>query len=67
VWFIDVRYDDGSMATIQKTAAPGLRVGDRVLVTQNGIQLLRLGAPCRHAPGPRTRRDRMRTAGDIDA
>jgi outer membrane lipoprotein SlyB len=41
VWFIDVRYDDGSMATIQQTAAPGLRVGDRVLVTQNGIQLLR--------------------------
>ena len=67
VWFIDVRYDDGSMATIQQTAAPGLRVGDRVLVTQDGIQLLRGGAPCRHAPGPRTRRDRMRTAGDIDA
>jgi outer membrane lipoprotein SlyB len=41
VWIIDVRYDDGTIATIQQSAAPGLRVGDRVLVSQNGIQLLR--------------------------
>ena len=41
VWIIGVRYDDGSFATIQQTAAPGLRVGDRVRVTSNGIQLLR--------------------------
>jgi outer membrane lipoprotein SlyB len=41
VWIIDVRYDDGTMAQIQQKAAPGLRVGDRVRVTQNGIELLR--------------------------
>jgi outer membrane lipoprotein SlyB len=41
VWVIGVRYDDGSYATIQQTAAPGLRIGDRVRVTPNGIELLR--------------------------
>ena len=41
VWRIGVRYDDGSFATIQQTAAPGLRVGDRVRVTQTGIEVLR--------------------------
>ena len=41
VWVIGVRYDDGSYATIQQTAAPGLRIGDRVRVTGNGIELLR--------------------------
>jgi outer membrane lipoprotein SlyB len=41
VWIIDVRYDDGTIATIQQRAAPGLRVGDRVRVTGNGIELLR--------------------------
>ena len=41
VWIIDVRYDDGTIATIQQKGAPGLRVGDRVLVTPSGIQLLR--------------------------
>jgi outer membrane lipoprotein SlyB len=40
VWRIGVRYDDGSIATIQQTAAPALRIGDRVRVTSNGIQLL---------------------------
>ena len=40
VWRIGVRYDDGSLATIQQTAAPALRIGDRVRVTANGIQLL---------------------------
>ena len=40
VWRINVRYDDGSVATVQQTAAPGLRVGDRVRVSSNGIQLL---------------------------
>jgi outer membrane lipoprotein SlyB len=41
VWRIGVRYDDGSYATIQQTAAPGLRIGDRVRVTSTGIELLR--------------------------
>lgn len=41
VWIIDVRYDDGTMAQVQQKSAPGLRVGDRVRVTQNGIELLR--------------------------
>ncbi len=41
VWVIGVRYDDGSFATIQQTAAPGLRIGDRVRVTGSGIELLR--------------------------
>lgn len=41
VWNIGVRYDDGSWANVQQTSAPGLRIGDRVRVTQNGIELLR--------------------------
>lgn len=40
VWRIGVRYEDGSLATIQQTTAPALRIGDRVRVTSNGIQLL---------------------------
>ena len=42
-WRIGVRYDDGSLATIQQTTAPALRIGDRVRVTGNGIELLRQG------------------------
>jgi outer membrane lipoprotein SlyB len=41
VWRITVRYDDGGLATIQQTTAPGLRPGDRVRVTSNAIELLR--------------------------
>jgi outer membrane lipoprotein SlyB len=41
VWVVGVRYDDGTYATIQQTAAPGLRIGDRVRVTGSGIELLR--------------------------
>lgn len=41
VWNIGVRYDDGQWANIQQTSAPGLRIGDRVRVTQTGIELLR--------------------------
>lgn len=41
VWHIHVRYDDGSIATIQQTSSPGLRVGDRVRVTGSGIERLR--------------------------
>ncbi len=40
VWRIGVRYDDGSLATISQTSPPALRIGDRVRVTSNGIQLL---------------------------
>jgi outer membrane lipoprotein SlyB len=41
VWRIGVRYDDGTYATIQQTAAPDLRIGDRVRVTSTGVELLR--------------------------
>jgi hypothetical protein len=41
VWRFGVRYDDGTNATIQQTAAPALRIGDRVRVTSTGIELLR--------------------------
>jgi outer membrane lipoprotein SlyB len=41
VWRIGVRYDDGTVATIQQTTAPALRIGDRVRVTNTGIQLLK--------------------------
>jgi len=41
VWRIGVRYDDGTYATIQQTAAPNLRIGDRVRVTSTGVELLR--------------------------
>jgi outer membrane lipoprotein SlyB len=40
VWRIGVRYDDGSYATIQQTVMPNLRIGDRVRVTNQGIELL---------------------------
>jgi outer membrane lipoprotein SlyB len=40
IWIIDVRYDDGTVAQVQQKSAPGLRPGDRVRVTQNGIELL---------------------------
>jgi outer membrane lipoprotein SlyB len=40
VWRIEVRYDDGTFATIQQTSPPALRVGDRVRVWSNGIELL---------------------------
>ena len=41
VWRIGVRYDDGTLATVQQTVAPNLRIGDRVRVTGTGIELLR--------------------------
>jgi outer membrane lipoprotein SlyB len=40
IWRIGVRYDDGTVATVQQTTAPALRIGDRVRVTNSGIQLL---------------------------
>jgi outer membrane lipoprotein SlyB len=38
---IGVKYDDGSWATIRQGAPTGLRIGDRVRVTDYGIELLR--------------------------
>ena len=37
---IGVRYDDGTWGTIRQNSPTGLRVGDRVVVTDSGIQLL---------------------------
>lgn len=41
VWRIGVRYDDGSVATVQQTTAPAPRIGDRVRVTGTSIALLK--------------------------
>jgi outer membrane lipoprotein SlyB len=41
VWRIGVRYDDGTLATIQQTVAPDLRIGDRVRVSQSSVELIR--------------------------
>jgi outer membrane lipoprotein SlyB len=43
VWIIGIRYDDGSLATVQQSSSPGLRIGDRVRVGNNGIELLSRG------------------------
>lgn len=40
VYQIGVRYDDGTWATIRQTAPTGLKVGDRIKVTDTGIELL---------------------------
>jgi outer membrane lipoprotein SlyB len=37
---IGIKYDDGTWATIRQTVPTGLRIGDRVVVTNSGIQLL---------------------------
>jgi outer membrane lipoprotein SlyB len=41
IYQIGVKYDDGSWATINQGAPTGLRVGDRVRVTDRGLELLR--------------------------
>ena len=41
VYQIGVRYDDGTWATVHQPASTGLKVGDRVRVTDTGIELLR--------------------------
>jgi outer membrane lipoprotein SlyB len=41
VYQIGVKYDDGSWATIRQAAPTGLRIGDRVRVTDSGVELLR--------------------------
>jgi outer membrane lipoprotein SlyB len=40
VWRIGVRHDDGTVSTVQQTAAPALRIGDRVRISGSSIQLL---------------------------
>jgi outer membrane lipoprotein SlyB len=41
VYQIGIKYDDGTWATIRQTVPTGLRVGDRVQVTDYGVELLR--------------------------
>jgi outer membrane lipoprotein SlyB len=41
VYQIGVKYDDGTWATIRQATPTGLRVGDRVRVTDGGIELIR--------------------------
>ena len=41
VYQIGVKYDDGTWGTIRQLAPTGLRIGDRVRVTDFGIELLR--------------------------
>ncbi len=41
VYEVGIKYDDGTWATIRQSAASGLRIGDRVVVTDSRIQLLR--------------------------
>ena len=38
---IGIKYDDGGWVTIRQTAPTGLRIGDRVRVTDQGVELLR--------------------------
>jgi len=40
VYQISVRYDDGTWATIQQNSPMGLHVGDRVVVSDRGVELL---------------------------
>jgi outer membrane lipoprotein SlyB len=41
VWEIGVKYDNGSWGTIRQTASPPFHIGDRVLVTDQGLEYLR--------------------------
>lgn len=41
VYEIGVKYDNGTWGTIRQTASPPFRIGDRVLVTDRGLELLR--------------------------
>jgi outer membrane lipoprotein SlyB len=43
IWEIGVRYDDGGYGNITQTQSPGLRIGDRVRVTDTGLELLPRG------------------------
>lgn len=41
VYEISVKYDNGTWGTIRQTSSPPFRIGDRVLVTDQGLELLR--------------------------
>ena len=41
VYEISVKYDNGTWGTIRQTTSPPFRIGDRVLVTDNGLEYLR--------------------------
>jgi outer membrane lipoprotein SlyB len=41
VYEIAVKYDDGTWGTIRQSSSPPFRIGDRVLVTDRGVELLR--------------------------
>ena len=41
VYEISVKYDNGTWGSIRQTASPPFRIGDRVLVTDNGLEYLR--------------------------
>lgn len=43
IWEIGIRYDDGGYGTITQAQSPGLRIGDRVRVTDTGLELLPQG------------------------
>ena len=43
IWEIGIRYDDGGYGTITQPQSPGLRIGDRVRVTDTGLELLPRG------------------------
>jgi len=41
VYEISVKYDNGTWGTVRQTASPPFRIGDRVLVTDKGLEYLR--------------------------
>jgi outer membrane lipoprotein SlyB len=41
VYEIGIKYDNGSWGTIRQTASPPFRIGDRVLVTDQGLEYMR--------------------------
>jgi outer membrane lipoprotein SlyB len=41
VYEISVKYDNGTWGTIRQISSPPFRIGDRVLVTDQGLELLR--------------------------
>ncbi|HYT96668.1 MAG TPA: hypothetical protein VEO36_05065 [Casimicrobiaceae bacterium] len=43
IWEIGIRYDDGGYGTITQAQSPGLRIGDRVRVTDTGLEILPRG------------------------
>ena len=41
VYEISVKYDNGTWGTVRQSSSPPFRIGDRVLVTDRGMELLR--------------------------